>query len=121
MTSDPAPISPRLAMDGFVPDDQLTRLLASGRAERVGCVLRAGDGRRYLLEDALRVLGCTEERTDPYGMIGTVESIGSLVRRGFMVTSSRIALNRVVYDVELGVLAHPLGSADESGINAQVG
>jgi hypothetical protein len=107
-------------MDGFVPDELLASLVSSRHAERVGCVLRTRDGRRYALEDAVRVIGCARERTDPYGMIGIVESLGSLVRRGFVVSSRQIALNRVVYDVELGVLAHPLTDADETGVNARV-
>jgi hypothetical protein len=47
--------------------------------------------------------------------------LGSLVRRGFVVTSRRVALNRVVYDVEFGVLAHPLTDADATGVTARVG
>lgn len=107
-------------MDGFLPDELLESLQAKGQAERVGCVLRTRDGRQFALEDAVRVLGCVGDRTDPYGMIGMVESLGALIRRGFVVTSARIALNRVAYDVELGVLAHPLAGADETGVNARV-
>lgn len=108
-------------MDGFLPDELLDELLSGGHAERVGCLLQTRDGRRYVLEDAVRVLGCASGKTDPYGITGMVESLGALVRRGFVVTVQRIALNRIAYDVEFGVLAHPLASADETGVNARVG
>ena len=122
MSSDtPPPLSPRLAMDGFLPDDLLASLLSRGHATRAGCVLRTRDGRTYVLEDALRVLGCVTGKTDPYGYTGIVETLGALIRRGFVITSQRIALNRVAYDVEFGVLAHPLAHADETGVNARVG
>jgi len=122
MSSDsPAPLSPRLVLDGFVPDELLTSLLESGHIERDGAVLHADDGRSYIIEDAVRVLGCHERLNDPYGFTGTVETVGTLVRRGFVVTSERIALNRVAYDVELGVLAAPFPLSEHTGVKRRAG
>jgi hypothetical protein len=122
MSSDlPAPLSPRLVLDGFVPDELLTSLLDSGHASREGTVLLVDDGRSYIVEDAVRVLGCHERANDPYGFTGTVETVGTLVRRGFVVTSERIALNRVSYDVELGVLASPMPHSEHTGVKRRAG
>jgi hypothetical protein len=109
-----AQLPTRSVVDGFLPDEHLASLVDTGRATQTGPVLRTGDGRTYLLEDAVRVLGCRDRELDPYGLTGLVESIGSLVRRGFVVTDNRIALRRVTYDVELGVLAHPLLEDEEN-------
>jgi hypothetical protein len=117
----PAPLSPRLAMDGFLPDDLLTSLLESGHATRSDGVLHTSDGRTYVLEDGVRVIGCHDRANDPYGFTGMVESIGALVRRGFVVSSERIALNRIAYDVELGVIAHPLVLGEDTGVTRRAG
>lgn len=119
-TESKPPISPRLAMDGFLPHDLLAGLVEKGRATRAGCLLTTDDGRIYVIEDAVRVLGCSNRETDPYGFTGLVESLGELIRRGFVLSAQAIALNRVAYEVEYGVLAHPLPSADETGVNRRV-
>jgi hypothetical protein len=117
----PAPLSPRLAMDGFLPDELLASLLEGGQATRAGSVLHTRDGRTYLLEDGVRVIGRHDRDTDPYGFTGLVESVGALVRRGFVVTAERIALNRVAYDVELGVIAQPLVLGEDTGVTRRAG
>jgi hypothetical protein len=117
----PAPLSPRLALDGFLPDDLLASLLAGGQATRAGAVLHTSDGRTYLLEDGVRVIGRHDRSTDPYGFTGLVESVGALVRRGFVVTAERIALNRIAYDVELGVIALPLVLSEDTGVTRRAG
>ena len=117
----PAPLSPRLAMDGFLPDDLLASLLDGGQATRSGALLHTRDGRTYVLEDGVRVIGCHGRDNDPYGFTGMVESVGTLVRRGFVVTAERIALNRIAYDVELGGIAQPLVLSEDTGVQRRAG
>jgi hypothetical protein len=60
----PAPLSPRLAMDGFLPDELVASLVASGQATRAGSLLHTRDGRTYLLEDGVRVIGRHDRTTN---------------------------------------------------------
>jgi hypothetical protein len=47
--------------------------------------------------------------------------VGALVRRGFVVTAERVALNRIAYDVELGVIAQPLVLSEDTGVTRRAG
>ncbi len=125
MTQDPpsgpmsAPISaaaPELLCAGsFVSEEQLARLVEAGAAVRAGAVLMAKSGERFALQDALRILGVEPGKTDPYGLTGRVASLTSWLERGFVLYAARVALGRHLYDIELGVILHPLGDADRSG------
>jgi len=111
---------PPIEVDGFVTDDQLRRWVASGQATRKGCRLSLRDGREYVLLEAVRVLGNTSSGTDPYGFTGRVDTVGAMLKRGFVMSAERIALGRRVYDVEYGWLAEPMADADRSGVNPAV-
>jgi len=106
-------------MDGFVPDDLLESLLNGGQVQRDGCLLTTADGRNYVLEDAVRVLGSSNRHSDPFGYVGMVASVRYLLRRGFVMSAERVALDRTVYDVEYGVIAHPLATEDQTGITVR--
>jgi hypothetical protein len=108
-------------MEGFVPDDLLASLLRAGHATREGALLEDREGRRYLLEDAVRVVGCREQDNDPYGYTGMVESIGTLLRRGFVVSAHRMAINRLSYDIELGVQVQPLALDEHTAVKRRAG
>lgn len=116
-----APKAQSLVMDGFVPDDLLASLLKAGHATRQGALLEDREGRRYLLEDAVRVVACREHDTDPYGFTGMVETVGSLLRRGFAVSAHRIAIGRLSYDVELGAVVQPLGEEEHTAVKRRAG
>src|SRR5262249_7734528 len=95
--------------------------IRTGEATRAGSLLTARDGRRYILRDALRVLGRRNGDTDPYGFTGRVESVRDFIQRGAIAFADGIRLGSAVDDVEYGVLAMPLGaSPDESGANPVV-
>lgn len=112
---------PPLAADEFVSDDELTAVLARGGVQRDGCVLRTDDGTTYLLEEAMRALGNISQETDPYGVTGQAETLGGWLRRGFVMSSQRIALGRAVYDAESGFILRRLArNADASGINPAI-
>jgi len=111
---------PPVSLDGFIASHDLSALLASGEATQAGCILTTADGQGYALQEAVRVLGNISQESDPYGFTGLVETVGTLLKRGFVMSAERIALGRSVYDVEYGWLAHPIASADESGVKPRV-
>ena len=113
--------SVRIGDDGFVSDATLDGWLRAGHAVRAGAILSVRDGRRWLVQDALRVLGRRNGETDPYGLTGKVDSIRQLVRQGALVGGDGIRLGPAIYDVEYGVIAFPFGSPDESGANPKIG
>jgi hypothetical protein len=113
----------RLGLDEFISEEQLARLLERGDAIRNGCILRGKNGALYTLQEAVRVLGNVSQETDPFGFIGIIDTVGSMLKRGFVMNSERIALGRAIYDAEYGYLVQPVGngSADQSGVNPKLG
>jgi hypothetical protein len=107
-----------IALEEFVAEDHLTTLIDRGDAHRNGCLLWLRDGRMYALQDAVRILGNVSHETDPYGFTGTTDTLASMLRRGFVMNSERVALGRSVYDVAWGYLVQRIsGSPDASGAN----
>jgi hypothetical protein len=99
------PPSIRVGGDGFLSEAQVDGWGRSGAAVRVGCLLRTHDGRRFLLRDAVRVLGRRNGDTDPYGLTGKVEAIRDFIRRGANVSTDALRLGPAVYDIEYGFVA----------------
>lgn len=97
----------RIAPDGFVPDAIVDGWTRSGAATRAGALLTLSDGRRYVLRDAVRVIGRRNGDTDPYGFTGRVEALRELLRRGVTLAADAIRLGPAAYDVEYGVIAAP--------------
>ncbi|MEZ4443614.1 MAG: hypothetical protein R3B72_31370 [Polyangiaceae bacterium] len=112
------PLEPTL--EDFVSEAELARQLAARRLTRVGHVIHLRDGRRYVLVEAVRILGAASAETDPYGLTGTTDTLRSFLRRGFVMNAERLALGRHVYDAEYGYLLHRMADADASGVNPVV-
>lgn len=93
--------------DAFVSEIAVDTLVRGGGASRAGSVLVLGDGRRFALCDAIRVLGRRNGDTDPYGFTGRVEALRELLRRGATLTADALRLGPAVYDIEYGYLAAP--------------
>lgn len=123
MSPSSQPPLPQLGLDEFISDEQLLVLLERREATRRGSVLYARTGATYVLHEAVRVLGCASQESDPYGFIGVADTLGGMLKRGFVMSAERIALGRMVYDVEYGYVIEPVGngSADASGINPKIG
>ena len=100
-----APPSLRIGDDGFLSEAIVDGWVRSGAAARVGSFLTTSDGRRFVLCDALRVIGRRNGDTDPYGLTGRAEAIRDFVRRGASVSADALKLGAAVYDVEYGFLA----------------
>ena len=89
----------------FVPDRNLADMLFQKRIRRVGPGVIEANGRRYALHNAVRIVGRRGGRTsDPYGLLGTVESFAELVRAGARFSGTDMHLGSVVYRVERGVM-----------------
>jgi hypothetical protein len=110
----------RIGDDGFVSDAVLDAWMRAGEVVRAGAVLSVRDGRRFLLQDALRILGLRNGEVDLYGVTGRVDAIRNLLRQGALLSSDGVRIGSAIYDVEYGVLAFPFASPDESGANAKV-
>ncbi len=109
----------QLGDDEFISNQQLEKLLELGHASRRGMLLRARTGQQFVMHEAVRVLGRLGQESDPYGFIGVVDTIGGLLKRGFVMSAERIALGRAVYDAEYGYIVEPIdtGNPDASGVN----
>ena len=99
------PPSLRIGEDAFISEAALDGFVRAGSAVRTGALLSTPDGRRFLLRDALRVLGRRNGDTDPYGLTGRVEAIRDFIRRGASISADALRLGPAVYDIEYGLLA----------------
>ena len=116
-----APARVRIGDDRFVSDATLDGWLRSGDATPPPPLHTTRDGRRFVLRDAVRILGRRNGETDPYGFTGRVETLREFVRQGAILASDSVRLGPAVYDAEYGVVAYPMASPDESGANPKVG
>jgi hypothetical protein len=91
--------------DGFVPEAMVDGWVRAGAVARAGSCLRARDGHRLVLREALRVIGRRNGDTDPYGLTGRVDTLRDFVRRGATVSADALRLGPAVYDIEFGFLA----------------
>ncbi len=107
-----APPSLRIGDDGFLSEAIVDGWIRAGAAARVGSLLTSADGRRFVLRDALRVIGRRNGDTDPYGLTGRVEAIRDFVRRGASVSADALKLGAAVYDVEYGFVATAMEGGD---------
>jgi hypothetical protein len=96
----------------FVSETTLDGWVRAGAAVRTGALLSIPDGRRFLLRDAVRVIGRRNGDTDPYGLTGRVEAIRDFIRRGASISADALRLGPAIYDVEYGLLAAPAGPAE---------
>jgi hypothetical protein len=95
----------RIGEDAFVSEAMVDGWVRVGAAVRAGAVLAARDGRRFVLRDAVRVLGRRNGDTDPYGFTGRVDTIRDLIRRGASISADALKLGPAVYDIEYGFIA----------------
>jgi hypothetical protein len=95
----------KIGEDGFVAEGTVDMWVRTGAATRAGALLTVNDGRRYLLRDAVRVLGRRNGDTDPYGFTGRVDAIRELIKKGASLSPDALRLGPAVYDVEFGFVA----------------
>jgi hypothetical protein len=93
--------------DTFVSEAVLHGWVRVGAAVRTHGGLAVRDGRRFLLRDAVRVIGRRNGASDPYGLTGRVEAIRDFIRRGATMSADALRLGPAVYDIEYGFVAVP--------------
>jgi hypothetical protein len=103
----------RVAEDAFISESKIQRWVRSGAATRAGTLLATSDGRRYLLRDAVRIIGRRNGDSDPYGLTGRVEALRDFVRQGATVSEGSLRIAHVVYDIEHGAMATPYEQATQ--------
>jgi hypothetical protein len=105
----PSPVgtaaSVRIADNAFVSESAVDAWIRGGLATRTGALLAVADGRRFLLRDAIRVLGRRNGDTDPYGFTGRAEAIRDFIRHGATVSGDSLRLGPALYDIEYGFQA----------------
>jgi hypothetical protein len=109
-----------VADNPFVSETTLEAWLRAGAVVRGSGSIIARDGGRYLLREAVRILGRRNGDVDPYGLTGRVSPLRELIREGAVISSDSVRIGPGVYDAEFGFMALRLGSADESGVNPAV-
>lgn len=120
-TATPVHSTIALAPGAFVPEALVASWVRAGQARRDEARLTLDDGRRFVLVEALRVLGRRDGEIDPYGMTGRAEAVTELVRRGVVIARDGVRLGSAVYDVEPGFTVQPAPSADDSGAHPRAG
>ena len=89
----------------FIAEATLLAFARAGELCRDGAIVTTPGGRRFVLQEAVRVLGRNNGASDPYGFTGQVDSIRELVKKGAAITGDTLRLGPAVYDVEYGFLA----------------
>jgi hypothetical protein len=102
--------SVRVGEDAFASEATVDAWVRGGAATRAGGLLTVHDGRRYMLRDAVRVLGRRNGDTDPYGFTGRVDAIRDFIRRGASISTDALRLGPAVYDIEYGFIAVTMGT-----------
>ncbi len=97
--------------DGFLPEATVEAWLRAGLAERDGAALRLRDGRVLALAEGLRILGRRDGESDPYSLTGRVVTLGTLLKRGAVLSSTGARIGAATYDIELGFVAYALVAA----------
>ena len=91
--------------DAFIAEPTVDGWVRAGIVTRDGALLVTEDGRRFLLRDAIRVLGRRNGDTDHYGFTGRVAPIRDFIKKGASITIDTLRLGLAVFDIEYGVVA----------------
>ncbi len=94
----------------FFPQTALDQWILDGTADLSDGELRmSGEGRRYRLADAVRVLREVTETGDAHGLVGRVKPRASLEEQGAEIVETSMLIRDTAYDVEPGWVGLPLG------------
>jgi hypothetical protein len=72
-------------------------------------LLVAESGRKYVLQDAVRVLG-PRHGSDLFGMMGRIVALSELFSLGASVSPTSLRIGNAEYDLQMGFLVFVLGS-----------
>ena len=94
----------RISDGAFVSESTLEAGVRAEELTRPSMSVCIVDGRLFVLTDAVRILGRRDSDTDPFGLLGRVETLRSLLRRGITLAPQGIRIGHATYDVEFGFL-----------------
>ncbi len=99
---------PQAALDQWIVDGVVE--LVQGELTILG---ERGEGRRYKLAEAVRVLREVSGEEDPNELVGRVKARGYLEQLGAEIMESSMLVSEAAYDVEPGWVGIPIGTFAE--------
>jgi hypothetical protein len=106
---------PQAGLDQWIVDGVVD--LQKGELTILG---EAGQGRRYLLEEAVRVLREVGGAGDPAKLIGRVKTRAWLEGKGGEIVESSMLFGDAAYDVEPGWVGTPAGPLPAGGTDEEL-
>jgi hypothetical protein len=105
----------------FFPQSALDQWIVDGSVEvQDGELMIAGEGRRYRLAEAVRVLREVSGAGDGHELVGRVKALDYLDQLGAEIVEGSMLLGEAAYDVEPGWLGIPVGTfAEHVGSDAR--
>ncbi|MEZ4219853.1 MAG: hypothetical protein R3B13_02920 [Polyangiaceae bacterium] len=98
----------------FFPQDALDQWMATGRVDLVeGQVVLQGEGRRYRVVEAVRILAEVTGGPDDHELVGRVKSVAFLHELGAELLGTSMVLGDLAYEVIPGFMGTPVGSFSE--------
>lgn len=95
----------------FFPQSALDQWLGEDRVDLVGNELVIkGEGRKYRVVEAVRILGEVSGGLDEYELIGKVKSTSFLTELGAELLDTSMILGDLAYEVIPGFVGAPVGS-----------
>ncbi len=107
----------------FFPQAALDQWLFDGAVELQDNELKIlGEGRRYRLAEAVRVLREVSGAEDPNELVGRVKARGYLEQLGAEIVETSMLVSEAAYDIEPGWVGIPIGTfAEHVGSAARSG
>ena len=98
----------------FFPQAALDQWIVDGVVEIHNSELTIlGEGRRYRLAEAVRVLREVSSGEDPNELVGRVKARGYLEQLGAEIIENSMLVSEAAYDVEPGWVGMPIGTFAE--------
>jgi hypothetical protein len=101
----------------FFPQAGLDHWLSEGKLELSSDALTlVGEGRRYRIAEAARVLREVTGTPDPYDIVGRVKSRAALMELGAELVESSMVIGDNAYDVVPGFVGEPMAAAPGASV-----
>ena len=103
-----------MANSVFFPQDALDEWIVGGLIDLSrGELMITGEGRRYKVTEAVRILSEVTGAGDPNKLVGKVKPNEELQKLGAEIMEGSMILGDAAYDVAPGWMGTPVGSFDE--------
>lgn len=103
----------------FFPQTALDRWIVDGAVDlQDGVLTLVGEGRRYEVAEAARVLREVSGAGDAAQLVGKVKALAWLEQHGAEIVEGSMLLGEAAYDVDPGWMGVPVGAFSERGAEA---